>query len=84
MSGMIKNEKQYKITHTRLAEIRQEMRRIKASYDDGLPAEERLIPASLEVMQRQMEEEIAAYNHLKKKKNRISIPGPSPNFPLSS
>jgi len=77
---MIKNEKQYKITHTKLAEMMQEMRRIKASYDDELPAEERLILASLEVMKRQMEEEIAAYDHLKKKGNPISNPGASPTF----
>ena len=79
---MIKNEKQYKITHTKLAEIEQEMKRIKASYDDGLPAEERLILASLEVMKRQMEEEIATYDHLKKKESLISKPGVSPSFLL--
>lgn len=77
---MIKNEKQYKITHTRLEEIRREMRRIKSSYDDELPAEERLILASLEVMKRQMEEEVATYDHLKKKENHISKPGASPTF----
>jgi hypothetical protein len=80
---MIKNEKQYKITHTKLDGIRQEIARFKAAYDEGIPAEKRLILVSLEVMKRQMEEEIAAYDHLKKKVP-FSKPGASPNFPTSS
>jgi len=67
---MIKNEKQYKITRNKLAEIQQEIVRIKAYHDEELPAEERLILASLNTMKNQMEEEIAAYDLLKKKKIR--------------
>jgi len=64
---MIKNEKQYKITHTKLADIRQEMRRIKDGYEEELPAEEQLVLASLKALKEQMEEEITAYDLLKKK-----------------
>lgn len=64
---MIKNEKQYKITHTKLAGIKQEMRRINDTYDEGVPIEKQPILTSLEVMKRQMEGEIAAYDLLKKK-----------------
>lgn len=77
---MIKNEKQYRITHTKLDRIRQEMARLKATHDEGIPAEKKLILVSFEVMKRQMEEEIVAYDHLKKKESPISKPGASPTF----
>lgn len=67
---MIKNEKQYKITRNKLAEIQLEIVRIKGSYDEELPAEEQLIMVSLNVMKKQMEEEIVAYDLLKKKSAR--------------
>jgi HTH-type transcriptional regulator/antitoxin HigA len=65
---MIKNEKQYKITRNKLTEIQGEIVRIKAGYDEGLPAKERLILISLETMKSQMESEIAEYDFLKKKR----------------
>jgi HTH-type transcriptional regulator/antitoxin HipB len=68
---MIKNEKQYKITRNKIAEIQQEIVRIKAAYDEGIPAEKELILVSLKVMENQMEEEMAAYGNLKKKKTRL-------------
>ena len=68
---MIKNEKQYKIAKNKLAEIRQEIVCIKAAYDEGLPAEEELILLSLNMMKNQMEDEIAAYDLLKKKKSGL-------------
>ena len=64
---MIKNEKQYKITRNKLAEVQEEIVRIKAGYDEGLPAKEKLILVSLEMMKSQMESEITEYDFLKKK-----------------
>ena len=65
---MIKNEKQYKITRNKLAGIQEEIVRIKSGNDEGLPAKEKLILVSLEMMKSQMESELAEYDFLKKKR----------------
>ena len=61
---MIKNEKQYKITKKKLADLNEAIVR-KQSILDPLPAKDRLILVSLQDMQGQLENEIAAYDHLK-------------------
>jgi HTH-type transcriptional regulator / antitoxin HipB len=61
---MIKNEKQYKITNKKLLGIREEIARIQGDQETPL-AKKRLLLVSLQMMQEQMENEIAAYDLLK-------------------
>jgi DNA-binding Xre family transcriptional regulator len=61
---MIKNEKQYKITKKKLADLNEAILR-KESSPDPLPAMDRLILVSLQDMQGQLHNEITAYDHLK-------------------
>jgi DNA-binding Xre family transcriptional regulator len=61
---MIKNEKQYKITKKKLQVIYEEIDRIKAGRKH-LPAKDELILVSHMVFQKQLENEIDAYDLLK-------------------
>jgi HTH-type transcriptional regulator/antitoxin HigA len=64
---MIKNEKQYKISRNKLAGIAEEIARIRDGFE-APPAKEKLVLVSLGMMKAQMEEEMAAYDLLKKKR----------------
>jgi DNA-binding Xre family transcriptional regulator len=60
---MIKNEKQYRITKKKLQSLNEAIVK-KQNGQQPLPAKDRLILVSLEVMQEQLENEIAAYEQL--------------------
>jgi DNA-binding Xre family transcriptional regulator len=61
---MIKNEKQYKITKKKLADLNEGISK-KETSSDPLTATDRLILISLKDMQGQLDNAIAAYNQLK-------------------
>ena len=65
---MIKNEKQYNITKKKLLGLDQHITEIQGR-DEHISVKDRLILVSLNMMRNQMEEEMGAYELLKKKKS---------------
>jgi len=61
---MIKNEKQYKITNKKLQEVKDAILK-KRGNEDKLPAKERLLLTSMQILQAQLQHEIEEYNRLK-------------------